>query len=370
MKIVQILPELNEGGVERGTIDMNAALVQNGFNSVVISSGGKLVKDITDNGGQHIKLNVSSKNPFTSISRAKALKKALMELKPDIIHVRSRVPAWLVYLANKGLNFKVVSTIHGLNSPNFYSAIMTKADALICVSNCVKEHIIKHFHADESKISIIPRGVELNKFNPQNLDTKFIQNFRDKYAINSDTFVVSSVGRITELKDYETLIKAINELKNSHPIKVFIVGSAHQKKQGYLLKLKDMVASFGLENEINFTGNLDNIAEIYAISNVVVSSSKKPESFGRSVAEAIALNTPVVASNHGGVKDIIIKGVNGDFFEVGDFKELSEKILNTRELKFNGYDYIKENFSFNQMFEKTIKIYKDLYEYNANQRVF
>ncbi|MBT0612541.1 glycosyltransferase family 4 protein [Campylobacter hyointestinalis] len=359
MKIVQILPELNEGGVERGVIDINRALAQNNFKSFVISRGGKLANHISRDGGKHIKFNVFSKNIFSFIFRVFGLRKILKDINPDIIHVRSRVPAWLVFFANKTLKLKVVSTVHGLNSPNFYSKIMTKADAIIVPSNCVKEHILKYFKADIKKITIIARGVDLKTFNPSNLDKNFIEEFKAKFGIQNGDFIVTSVGRITELKDYETFIKAISLLAKTQKVKALIVGSSHQKKQQYFKSLQDLVVNLGLKNSVIFTGNQSKIAEIYALSDVVVSSSKKPESFGRSVAEALALNTPVVASNHGGVKDIIIKGQNGFFFEIGDFNGLSNMILQARELKFDGFEYIKNNFSFEQMFDKTIKIYEE-----------
>ena len=135
MRIVQVIPELNEGGVERGVVELNREFVKKGIESFVISAGGKLENQINLDGGNHIKFDVCSKNIFTAFRRVKGLKKILKELKPDIIHVRSRVPAWLVYFANKKLNIKVVSTVHGFNSVGFYSSIMQKSDAVICVSN-------------------------------------------------------------------------------------------------------------------------------------------------------------------------------------------------------------------------------------------
>lgn len=360
MKIIQMLPELNEGGVERGVVDMNKALSKAGFTSIVISNGGKLEDIIVQDGGEHIKFDIASKNIFSIFLRVWKLKKLLKKLNPDIIHVRSRIPAWLVYFANKSLKIKVVSTVHGLNSANFYSKIMTKADAIITPSNCVKEHILKHFKADINKITVIARGIDLSSFNPSNLDKNFIEEFKLKFAIQNDDFIITSVGRITELKDYETFIKAVSLLAKTQKIKALIVGSTHPKKQEYFKSLQDLLLNLGLEKNVIFTGNQSKIAEIYALSDVIVSSSKKPESFGRSVAEALALNTPVVASNHGGVKDIILEGENGFFFKIGDFKGLCDKILLANKLKFDGFNYIKENFSFEQMFDKTTKIYKDI----------
>ncbi|QKF78384.1 glycosyltransferase family 4 protein [Arcobacter defluvii] len=360
MKIVQVLPELNEGGVERGVVELNREFVKKGIESFVISLGGKLENQINLDGGTFIKFDVCSKNIFTTISRINSLKKILKELKPDIIHVRSRVPAWLVYFANKRLNIKVVSTVHGFNSVGFYSSIMQKADAVICVSNSIKEYIQKNYQTPQSKITVIPRGIDLELFNPSNLDEDFINEFKEEYDLK-DKFIISSVGRVTQLKDYETFIKAINLVKKEIPqLKALIVGGTRSDKEDYLNSLKILIKELNLQDNIIFTGSQSKIAEIYALSDVVVSSSKKPESFGRAVAEAIALNTPVVATNHGGVKDIIIDNVNGFFFEVGNDKELASNILKSRNLSFDGYNYIASNFSLEKMLEKTINVYKGL----------
>lgn len=360
MRVVQLLPELNEGGVERGTVELNREFVKKGIESFVISAGGKLQNQIDIDGGKHIKFDVCSKNIFTVFSRVAKLKKILKDVNPDIIHVRSRVPAWLIFFANKSLKIKVVSTVHGFNSVGFYSSIMQKADAVICVSNSIKEYIQKNYQTTENIITVIPRGIDLELFNQNNISNEFINNFKKEYDLENK-FIVSSVGRVTQLKDYETFIKAVFLVKKEIlNIKALIVGGVRSDKEEYLNSLKKLVKELALEDNISFTGSQSKIAEIYALSDVVVSSSKKPESFGRAVAEAIAMNTPVIATNHGGVKDIIIENENGFFFEVGDEKMLANNILKSKELKFDGYKYISENFSLENMVDKTIEVYKGL----------
>jgi len=362
MKIVQLLPELNEGGVERGVVELSREFTKKSLKSYVISAGGKLENNIEQDGGIHIKFDVCSKNIFTIFSRVSKLKKILKEINPDIIHVRSRVPAWLVFLANKSLGFKIVSTVHGFNSVGFYSSIMQKADAVICVSNSIKEYIQKNYNTNENKITVISRGIDLEVFNPQNIDKDFIENFKINYRLE-DKFIVTSVGRVTQLKDYETFIKAISLVKNDKPnIIGLIVGGVRSDKEEYLHSLKKLIKELNLKENILFTGSQSNIAEIYDLSDVVVSSSKKPESFGRAVAEAIALNTPVIATNHGGVKDIIRENINGFFFEVGDERKLCENILKAQTLKFDGFEYISKTFSLKNMLEKTIEVYKKVKE--------
>lgn len=324
----------------------------------MISNGGKLVPQIEKDGGKHYAFDVCSKNIFTLPSRVASLKKILKNIDPDIIHVRSRVPAWLVYFAKKNLKAKIVSTVHGFNSVGFYSSIMTKSDHVICVSNSIKEYIQRNYKTPSEIISVIPRGIDPKLFNENNIDKEFLDNFKDEYDLN-DKFIVSIVGRVTQLKDYETFIKAILDVKKSiKNVKAIIVGGVRKDKQDYFNSLKELIKKLDLEENISFTGSQNKIAEVYALSNVVVSSSKKPESFGRAVAEAIALNTPVVATNHGGVKDIIIENENGFFFEIGDSEELSKKIIKCNQLKFDGLNYIKSNFSLENMITETIDVYK------------
>lgn len=361
MIVVQLLPELNEGGVERGVVELNREYVKLGITSFVISNGGKLENQINIDGGTHIKFDVCSKNIFTVISRINGLKKILKDIKPDIIHVRSRVPAWLIFFANKSLGIKVVSTVHGFNSVGFYSSIMQKADAVICVSNSIKEYIQKHYKTSEEKITVIPRGIDLELFNPKNIDNSFIEHFKKEFNLQNK-FIVSSVGRVTQLKDYETFIKAISIVKQDiSNVTALIVGGTRSDKEDYLNSLKNLIKELNLEENIIFTGSQSKIEQIYALSDVVISSSKKPESFGRAVAEAICMNKPVIATNHGGVKDIIIENENGFFFEVGDDKELAKNILKSRTLKFDGYSYISNTFSLENMVTKTVEVYKRIY---------
>lgn len=360
MRIVQLLPELNEGGVERGTIDLSRELVAAGHESIVISNGGKLVAQLESDGGKHIAHDVCGKNPFSAYRRMRKLRTIFQEIQPDIIHARSRVPAWLAYWANQTLHIPLVTTVHGFNSVSLYSHIMTMGDRVICVSGAIKTYIQKHYHTADDKIVVIPRGIDLGKFNPDRIDTTFVKTFRQQNGL-ANNIVISTVGRITQLKDIETFIRAIALLKVEIPnIRALIVGGVREDKGDYFETLQSLVRELGLSDEVIFTGSQSNVAEIYALSDVVVSTSKKPESFGRSVAEAIAMNTPVIATNHGGVLDIIREGENGYFVSIGDPKELSSAIMRARFLQFNGYGYIKHSFSLDQMVEKTMTVYKSI----------
>ncbi|SMC10145.1 glycosyltransferase family 4 protein [Nitratiruptor tergarcus] len=356
MRVVQLLPELHEGGVERGVVEMNREFVQKGVESFVISAGGKLEEQIIKDGGVHMRFDVCSKNPLTAPLRTAGLKKIFGQIQPDIIHARSRVPAWLSYFARGDIPF--VTTVHGFNSVNPYSAIMTKGERVICVSNPVKKYICQNYAIDEAKIRVIHRGVDLEKFDLQKIDKSFIATFKEQYDLQNK-FIITSVGRITQLKDYETFIEAIALLKEQKPnVRGLIVGGVRKDKEEYFKKLQDLVKRLGVEENIIFTGSIAKVSEIYALSDVVVSSSKKPESFGRSIAEAMAMNTPVVATAHGGALDICKEGF-GELFSPGDARELAQKILHVKK-RSDLREYVAKNFSLQQMVEKTLAVYEEL----------
>lgn len=361
MRIVQLLPELNEGGVERGTVELSRELVRRGHDSVVISAGGKLASRIEEDGGTHLSLDVCSKNPFTFPLRMLKLRDMLKGIAPDILHARSRIPAWLAFLANSRLHIPFVTTVHGFNSVSPYSRVMTLGDRVICVSTAIEEYIQRHYGVPDEKCVVIPRGVDLDLFDPAGVDRTFMEEFSRLHGLHG-RIVVSSVGRITQLKDYETFIRAIDLLRRELPGAVgLIVGGVRADKEKYFESLKRLVDSLGLSDHVKFVGSQAKVAEIYALSNVVVSSSKKPESFGRAAAEAIAMGVPVAATAHGGVLDIVKEEVTGALFPPGDVIALADAIRHCHHMKRDELrKFIEERFTLNGMVESTIRVYQCL----------
>jgi glycosyltransferase involved in cell wall biosynthesis len=238
---------------------------------------------------------------------------------------------------------------------------MTRGDRVICVSGAIRDYIRHHYGVPDEKMVVIPRGVDLEHFDPDRVDQNFMTEFSRSFGLEG-RFVVTSVGRITQLKDYETFIRAIARVAEEIPeILALIVGGVREDKAAYFASLKKLVDEMGLTDKIRFTGNQQKVAEIYALSDVVVSSSKKPESFGRSAAEALAMGVPVVASGHGGILDIVKEGETGFLFKVGNDDALTEKIIQTRFTNFTGLrKFVSENFTLEQMLEKTCQVYGEL----------
>jgi glycosyltransferase involved in cell wall biosynthesis len=363
MHIVHLLPELKQGGVETVVLGLNRELVRAGHTSTVISAGGQLVEQIIDEGGRHLQLDVCSKNPFTTPLRVRALRHALctMPTAPDIIHAHSRVPAWLSFLANRKLKIPFVTTVHGFNSINKYSEIMTKGDRVICVSNPVKAYITSNYPVDESLIRIVHGGIDPGKFDPLMPEQSAINKITNRFQLKGKT-VVSSIGRITELKDYETFIRAIGKAaSNNLDIRGLIVGHVREDKQDYFNTLHQLINDLNLNEVIHIATDLTDMPAVYAVSDLVVSCSKKPESFGLTLIEALAMNTPVAATKHGGPLDIIREGENGFFFEPGYTDELARIIENAKISRQTDYRTATlERFSLDRMISEHVKIYDDL----------
>ena len=366
MHVVQLLPELNQGGVERGVVELSRELVKHGHQSTVISAGGSQTAQIEADGGRHITFDVCSKNPLTVPLRIRKLQTAISKLQPDILHVRSRVPAWLCYFSNRKLEIPFVTTVHGFNSISKYSEIMTKGDAVICVSKPVKEYIQKNYGTPESKITVIHRGIDPAEFDPEKLDRAWIDSFKTEYGLHGK-FIGTAVGRITELKDYETFIRAIADCARENPdIRGVIIGGVRHDKQAYYERLLALVRELHVEKHIIFAGSHSRMPEIYALSDVLVSSSKKPESFGRTLIEAMAMNTSVIATRHGGALDIIEEGLNGFLVTPGSVNELSAALRRQKEIQRTGLrEYVLDRFTLVKMVETTIGVYKKTLDQRA-----
>lgn len=363
MRIIQLLPNLNEGGVERGAVDSNREYVKRGHESIVISNGGRLCEQIVKDGGEHIAFDVASKNILSAPWRVYRLKQLLKELKPDVIHARSRVPAWLVYLANKKLNIPFVTTVHGFNSVNAYSRVMTHGDRVICSSRFLIEHIKEHYGVADDIIRLIPRGIDLEYFDPNRLDIPWRDSFVERYNLSGKKIIVQ-VARITGWKDQLTTIKAFFATKEKHPTLVLLlVGSVDKSRESYYGELASVIEGSKWRDDVIFTGNQSNIKEIFSLAALNISSSTKPETFGRANVEGMVMGVPLLASSIGAAFDYVQEGKTGFFFNPGDYRELSKLVEKSIEYKFD-HAYIRNfaqtNFSLKQMIDKTIEVYEEV----------
>ncbi len=333
MKVIQILPELNAGGVERGTLEVSKYLTQLGYSSVVISNGGRLVEQLEQEGGRHIKLPVHKKSLF-SLRQIKALKRFFIKEKPDVIHLRSRVPAWLAWLAWRKLNPndrpRLITTVHGFYSVNVYSAIMTKGERVICVSESVEEYVLKNYpKVDADKLAVIHRGVDIDAF-PYGYQppSDWLSKWQNDYPQLEGKYVITLPGRITRWKGQLDFVAIISKLKERGlPVHGLIVGEPHPRKQAFYDEVVSAIHGAGLENNITLVGHRSDLREIMAVSDVVVSCSTDPEAFGRVTLEALAIGKPVAGYDHGGVREQLSALLPEGGVSVRDIEGMAELLV-------------------------------------------
>jgi glycosyltransferase involved in cell wall biosynthesis len=311
LTVVQTLPELQSGGVERGTLEIARALVAAGHRSVVISHGGRMVEQLLREGSEHIALPVHRKSLFTLL-QVRPFRQQLEEIKPDILHIRSRVPGWVAWLAWRGMNPAtrphLVSTVHGLYSVSPYSAIMTRGEKVIAVSETVRAYILKNYPACEPEnIELIFRGIDPVEY-PYGYQPspEWLATWQKDFPQLAGKTVLTLPGRITRLKGHEHLISLIAALKQEGlPVHGLIAGGALAKKQAYVDELKAGIAARGLDDDISFTGHRSDLRDVLAVSDIVYSLSNKAETFGRTTLEALSIGVPVLGWNQGGVAEIL-----------------------------------------------------------------
>lgn len=311
MKIIQILPELNSGGVERGTLEIGRYLVEEGHQSLVISNGGKLVEELVREGSRHIALPVHRKS-LLSLRQVKGLRRVFEREQPDIIHLRSRLPAWIAWLAWRKMDPmtrpRLITTVHGFNSVNAYSKIMTRGELVIAVSESCRDFILTNYpETDPVRIRVIHRGVDPAEY-PAGYQPsgKWIERWQAEFPQANDKILVTLPGRVTRLKGHADFIRIIGGLVTKHPhIHGLIAGGAHENKQAYLDEIRTEIAAAGLEQHITITGHRSDLREILALSSIVLSLTTQPESFGRTTLEALCLSTPVIGYDQGGVGEVL-----------------------------------------------------------------
>jgi glycosyltransferase involved in cell wall biosynthesis len=361
MKILQILPELNIGGVERGVCDLSKALVEQGHQSFVISNGGKLESSLVASGGKHISMPVHIKR-FKTLKLAKELYEVILDVNPDIIHVRSRMPAWVTYHALKKFkNNKPVhvSTFHGLYSFPIYSKVMANVDHIISISNTVEDYIKTTYKVPDEKITVIPRGCDLSEFNQEPLDQSWKDEWYKEFPQTLNKKIIMLPARITKWKGVDDFINLIN-LINDESIHGIVVGPVSKSKQKFFKKLQSKVQKLNLETKITFCGSRSDIVNVYKFADIVYNLSKTPEPFGRTTIEAASVGTKIMGWDHGGTKEILSELFPHGLVKLEDIQALKEKTL---ELLSDDDKKPKPNtFTSERMINSTLEVYRSLLE--------
>lgn len=329
MTVVQLIPALHSGGAERSALEVARALVQAGHRSVVISAGGRLAAQLLAEGSEHITLDLGRKSLGT-LTRLGVLRRVLRELKPDIVHARSRLPAWMGWWALKGMAPRphFITTVHGLNTPGNYSAILLRGERVIAVSQTVRDYVLSHYPwLEPGRVRVIPRGIDPSAFpyghRPEDAWQKA---FFAEFPALAGAPLLTLPGRGTRLKGHHDAIELLADLKRRGiEARLLLLGVIEPGREDYVKELRELISMRGVTNQVVLTQPRNDICDIYAVSTLVLQLSNKPESFGRTVIEALSLCRPVLGYAHGGVGELLAELYPAGRVPPGDRERLVER---------------------------------------------
>lgn len=312
LTVVQLLPALESGGVERSTLEIAEALVRAGHRAIVVSAGGRLVPALEKSGAEHITLDIGRKSLLT-LRHVRTLRDLFLRERPDLVHARSRLPAWLGWKALGAVPAarrpRFVTTVHGLNSPGRYSAIMTRGERVICVSETVRDYVLAHYpRTDPGKLRVIPRGIDPTRF-PHRAwpDRAMRAEFASEYpGLAGDGPLLLLPGRGTRLKGHGDAVSLLARLRaQGLDARLWMPGAREAGREQYIGELERQAGQGGFGDALVITPPTARIADAYAASDLVLQLSRKPEAFGRTVIEALSVGRPVAGWAHGGVGELL-----------------------------------------------------------------
>ena len=376
-RILQIIPNMEIGGAERTVLEITSFLKDKEFSSLVLTSGGKLIGELEKENIEVIKLKIDKKNPYSIIKNFFLFIKIFREKKIDLVHVRSRAPAWSAIFAAKKIGIPVLTTWHGhVSNSSFikkiYNSIMLKGDAVIANSAYTAERISKIYNIDLNKIDIISRGVNVESFEGSKFSNTEISNMKKIWSVDDNKVIILFPARLTRWKGHLVTIEAINLLKKEKFFDqvIFLFAGEKAGAENYIKKLNSIITKFKLQENIKLVERIENMPLAYHASDIVLSPSIEPEPFGRIPIEAQAAGKTIIASDHGAVKDTIKNGNNFTGFKVrpNDPQALSIAIKQSiimdkkdlTKMHERAISNVKNNFSLENMCKKTLEVYKRL----------
>ena len=378
IKVLQVIPRLGYGGAETGCYDLAHYLYEQNCKSIIVTSGGELLKYVKKDKVKLIRLPVHSKNPILIFLNTLVLIFLQIIYNVDVVHARSRAPAWSCYWACLITRRKFVTTFHGTylisNAiKKYYNSVMLKSKLIIAGSNFIFNHINKNYENYlnvKNKLMVIFRGINLEYFNKKNISIKNIEKIKVAWGINDNSFKILLPGRLSQWKGQDIFIEALNILIedfNKSDFQAIILGS-DQGRNVYSKKLKSLVDRYNLNKKIKFVNHCNNMPVAYVISDLIVSSSTRPEAFGRIAVEAQAMQKPIVASNIGGSTETILDKKTGFLYKFDDPRELAKAINEVMELDKDtlnsigneGRKNVSKKFDVEKMCRTTFIEYKKL----------
>jgi glycosyltransferase involved in cell wall biosynthesis len=332
LTVLQLLPALESGGVERSTLEIGAALVAAGHRSLVASAGGRLVAELEQGGSRHVALDLGRKS-LRTLRHVHSLRRLIERERPDIVHARSRLPAWIAHFALRGLSGPRpawVTSVHGLNAPGRYSSILTRGERVICVSQTVHDYVRQHYPAVEpARLRVIPRGIDpavfSSGFRP---DAAWRAAFVAQFPALRDGVWLTLPGRGTRLKGHALAIRLLAQLRDRGvDARLLLLGAIESGREAYLAELRALARQLRVESQLVCTAPRADVREVLAASDLVLQLSTQPEAFGRTAAEALALGRPVLGFDHGGVGEILAQNFPAGRVAVGDSATLLRRAV-------------------------------------------
>ncbi|QQG36340.1 MAG: glycosyltransferase family 4 protein [Micavibrio aeruginosavorus] len=378
--IMQVIPSLGAGGAEQGCIDVAAELARVGAISIIVSNGGYRVPEALRVGTTHIQMNVDSKNPFTIWRNSRKLRKLINRYKVDIVHARSRAPAWSCYLACKNSTARFMTTCHAPYNlkegfwgrwKQRYNSSIAKGERVIAISHFVADYLRKYYDIDLRNIRVIHRGVALEKFHPTAVSAERMIKLSREWRLPDGVSIVMMPGRLTRWKGHHVLIDAMARLNRPDTVCV-LIGSDQGRKE-YREELERTVKQRKLEGQIRIVDHCNDMPAAYMLATVAVSASIDPEGFGRIAAEAQAMGRPIVATDHGGSRETIVRGETGWLVPPNDAEALAKAIeealaldpSHRSVLATHAMAHIAANFTKDRMTALTLSVYAELLDENA-----
>ncbi len=368
--ILQVLPALNSGGVERGTCEIAKTIVDRSWQSYVASTGGGLVNELEKSGTRHVRISTLKSHVLVFYS-AWQLYKIIKQCNIDLVHARSRLPAWACYWASKWAKVPMVTTFHGAygcqnHFKYFYNSVMVKGERVIAPSQFIVDHIKKTYKVPCSKIDLIYRGVDLEQFYPSAVSTHTIKLIRKKWQVQQGEMVFLLPGRFTAIKGHEILLRALAAFKDKN-WKLILMGSWYGKEK-YFEYIKKVIVDLDLESHVLIEPAQGAVQEAYAAADIVVCPSIKPESFGRTIAEAGAMAKPVITTNIGGGAEIVVSNETGWLVQPNSVDDLRKALGQAFKLEPErlgeigkaAEERIRKKFTLTAMQSKTIKLYESV----------
>lgn len=363
------MPKLETGGAERSTIEIAAALAREGFLPLVASEGGRMVAELESAGGEWIPLPLDTKSPAALIANAFRLTNLIRACNVNIIHARSRAPAWSALWAARRTGIPFVTTWHGSYTARgplkrFYNSVMARGDVVIANSAWTAQHIAAQLPA--KRIVTIPRGVDLTHFDPASVALERVAAMRHAWGADASTILVLLPGRLTRWKGQDVLIEAMARLDDGRVRAVF-AGDA-QGRAGYERGLREAIAARDLADRIMIAGHVSDMPAAYLAADIVVSASTQEEAFGRVSAEASAMARAVIATDHGGSRETVVAGGTGLLVPPGDAAALAQALRRLIEagdagratMGAKGREHIARNFTVERMCAATLAVYREL----------